>query len=645
VCGIFGATGKNIKHVSQNYGREVLNHRGPDCFDTFISDDIYLAHNRLSIIGLDEDSNQPLRGRNGLVIICNGEIYNYKDLKQSVVADYSFKTHSDTEVILALYEKYGVDCVKYLRGMFAFALWDEKKKRLFCARDRFGIKPFYYTQVKNSFLFASEIKALLPFINDTKTNMQALGEYLTFQYTLGDETLFEGVNQLMPGHFLIFEKNQLKIKKYWDVTYSIDHDHSAKYFEEKLYHLLTESIKFHTISDVPVGSSLSGGIDSSLVTVLGAVQREDFYGAFHGKFKDHSEYNENEYAQLVTQDVNKPLFVADITAQDFVDNIQKIIYHLDVPIAGPGSFPQFMVSKLTSQHVKVVLGGQGGDEIFGGYARYLLAYFEQTLTAAIDGTYKNGDYIVTPESIIPNLTLLKKYKPLIKTFFKDELFGPLDERYFRLIDRSVDIKDEIDWSFFDKNIVLERFKSIFNNRDNVGKQAYFDKMTHFDFKCLLPALLHVEDRMSMAHSVESRVPFLDHELVEFAATIPADIKFPGGQMKALLKTVFKNEIPQKIINRKDKMGLPVPLKEWFSGSLKDFVYDIFSTQVAKTRGFYDPQKVLLNLEQSPKFSRKVWGLLSLELWYREFHDKRMGSQLELWNSKLDDSRVTKGESI
>ena len=260
--------------------------------------------------------------------------------------------------------------------------------------------------------------------------------------------------------------------------------------------------------------------------------------------------------------------------------------------------------------------------MFGGYSRDVIAYFEQCIKAAIDGTYKNGNFVVTPESIIPNLTMLQEYKPLIKEFWKDGLFGSLDERYFRLIDRSLDTKDEIDWQLFDKAALLDRFKNIFNNKQNVAKEAYFDKMTHFDFKCLLPALLQVEDRMSMAHGLESRVPFLDHALVEFAATIPADIKFPGGKMKALLKQGFKDKIPEQILNRRDKMGFPVPLKEWFAGPLKEFVYDIFSSQVAQTRGFYDPKIVLKNMDQSGQFSRKIWGLLSLELWHREFHDQQ-----------------------
>jgi asparagine synthase (glutamine-hydrolysing) len=627
MCSIFGY--KNFlqnKPIPSNLEKlnQLLSHRGPDARGVWASTNksIYLAHNRLSIIGLDESSDQPMHSESGAIIVFNGEIYNYKELKSEKLYDYAFKTSSDTEVILALYEKYGIDCLSHLSGMFAFAIWDEKNKRLFCARDRFGIKPFYYINSESSFAFASEMKALLPLMDKIETNKDALSEYLTFQYTLDSNTLFQNIHQLMPGHFLLLENEQMTIKKYWDVAFQIDFDHQPRYFEEKLAHLLQESVQRHQVSDVAIGSYLSGGIDSSLITALAAETNSEFYGSFHGKFSDYPGYDESMYAQDAATSVRKNLFVTTITPQNFVDNIQKIIYHLDVPVAGPGSFPQYMVSKLASQHVKVVLGGQGGDEIFGGYARYVIAYFEQCIKAAIDGTHKNGNFVVTPESIIPNLTLLQEYKPLIKQFWSEGLFGPLDERYFRLIDRSIDTQNEIDWKLFDKEALLERFKKIFNNSSNVSNEAYFDKMTHFDFKCLLPALLHVEDRMSMAHGLESRVPFLDHTLVEFAASIPADIKFPGGKMKALLKNVFKDKIPTKILNRRDKMGFPVPLKEWFEGPLKEFVHDIFSSQVAKTRGFYDPQKVLLNLGQSPQFSRKVWGLLSLELWYREFHDKQ-----------------------
>ncbi len=619
MCGIFGIVSS---HQARKPRKNLLEHRGPDAFGEWWSSDkkVYFAHSRLSIIDVRACANQPMVGPSGAVLIFNGEIYNHQDIRTNHLSDYAFKTASDTEVILGLYEKYGIECLDYLRGMFAFALWDPSKNRLFCGRDRFGIKPFYFTKGNQGFVFASEMKALLPYVESIRTNQEILPEYLTMQYTIGEQTLFEGIHTLMPGHFLLFESGMVQIKKYWDVNYDIDHTSPASYFTDKLEHLLHDSVNYHLVSDVPVGSYLSGGIDSSLMTVLAHKKNKDFYGAFHGRFMEYPGYDESAYSQEAVQKTGKPLYVADITSQDFSDNIEKVIYHLDTPVAGPGSFPQYMVSKLAGQHVKVVLGGQGGDEIFGGYARYVIAYFEQSIRAAIEGTYKNGNFIVTPESIIPNLTLLQEYKPLIRQFWKEGLFGPIDERYFRLIDRSSDTKNEIDWGLFDKESVMQRFKGIFNDGERVKKEAYFDKMTHFDFKCLLPALLHVEDRMSMAHGVESRVPFLDHPLIEFAATIPANIKFPGGRMKALLKDVFRNEIPDKILNRRDKMGFPVPLKEWFAGPLKEFVYDVFSSQAAKTRGFYDPLKVIENLDNSSQFSRKVWGLLSLELWHRMFHD-------------------------
>ncbi|MEI6628745.1 MAG: asparagine synthase (glutamine-hydrolyzing), partial [Alphaproteobacteria bacterium] len=417
MCGIFGLINRNFPKT--DFSKNILAHRGPDHFGSYTNHkDIYLSHNRLSIIGLAESSNQPMHGRNSSVIIFNGEIYNYQDLKKTELSDYPFQSNSDTEVILALYEKYGVDCVQYLRGMFAFAIWDKKNKRLFCARDRFGIKPFYFIKKEKFFGFASEMKALLPFLECIATNHESLSEYLTFQYTLGTETLFKGIYQLMPGHLLVWESDNLTTKKYWDISYQIDFDNSASYFEEKLYDLLQDSVRHHQVSDVPVGSYLSGGIDSSLISVLASESNEDFYGSFHGKFTDYPGYDESAYAEAIAESINKDLYTVNIKPQDFTDNISNIIYHLDTPVAGPGAFPQYMVSKLASEHVKVVLGGQGGDELFGGYARYVVAYFEQSIKAAIDGTYKNGHFVVTPESIIPNLTLLQEYKPLIKEFWR-----------------------------------------------------------------------------------------------------------------------------------------------------------------------------------------------------------------------------------
>ncbi|MEQ8389289.1 MAG: asparagine synthase (glutamine-hydrolyzing) [Alphaproteobacteria bacterium] len=601
----------------------LIAHRGPDGRGEWRAgnESVGFAHRRLSVIDLSESGAQPMRAPNGTVLVHNGEIYNYRELRAALAPDWQFRSTSDTETILATYEKYGPDCLAHLRGMFAFALWDDRRGRLLAARDRFGIKPFYYTVIGGTLYFASEIKALMPVMPEVRTEPAAFAEYLTFQYTIGENTLFEGVRQLLPGHALSVEDGEIRTWRYWDVHYEIDYDHTPSYFHRRLNELLDDSVATHLRSDVPVGAYLSGGIDSSLIALLAKRHDENNNTAYHGKFTCFPGYDESPYAEEVARQCGSTLHQVDITAEDFRNNIEKVIYHLDTPVAGPGSFPQYMVSGLSSEHVKVVLGGQGGDEIFGGYARYLLAYFEQAIKAAIDGTHKNGNFVVTPESIINNLGVLREYKPLIKSFWREGLFEDLDQRYFRLIDRSADMTDEVDWGVLDKDAVFGNFQSIFNNQRNVRKEAYFDSMTHFDFKCLLPALLHVEDRMSMAHGLESRVPFLDHPLIEFAATVPADVKFKGGHMKHMIKDAYSDVLPAALLERRDKMGFPVPLREWFSGELHDMTQDIFRSTKARGRDFINADVVLGNFDKATRFSRKTWGLLSLELWHQQFHDK------------------------
>lgn len=625
IAGIYNFSMCPIQKVDRKLEvmNQLLAHRGPDGKGVWINENKYigLAHQRLSIIDLSEAAAQPMKGSDGNTLVFNGEIYNYIELRAQYKSQWNFNSKSDSECILASYRVKGVECLEDLRGMFAIALWDEKRKELFCARDRFGIKPFYYYLSNDTFYFASEAKALLPFLPDIKTNSTALAEYLTFQYTIGEKTLFEGINQLLPGHYMTIGNNGITIKRYWDVHYNIDFNHSELYFKEKLEENLYESLKLHLRSDVSVGSYVSGGIDSSLIHLMAMKDDNKNNKAFHGRFTEYPGYDESKFAKSAVDKSGGELFIADITATDFKEHIRNIIYHLDFPTAGPGSFPQYMVSKLASTQLKVVLGGQGGDEIFGGYARYLIAYFEQCIKAAIDGNYKNGNYVVTIESIIPNLSLLQEYKPMMREFWKQGLFNPLDERYFRLIDRSADITNEIEWNSLDMEPVFQSFISIFNNENNVRKEAYFDKMTHFDFKCLLPALLQVEDRMSMAHGIESRVPFLDHKLIEYVASIPADIKFKNGALKNLLKVTYSNILPGEIVNRRDKMGFPVPLKEWFAGDLKAFITDIFADTEKAHRPFINTKHVVSNFGNEGRFSRKTWGLLSLELWHQLFHDR------------------------
>jgi asparagine synthase (glutamine-hydrolysing) len=626
MCGIAGQvslSGTELPNLTESLSvmNWLLRHRGPDGHGSWQhpAGRAGFTHRRLSIIDLDSGS-QPMRDARGNWITYNGEIYNYIELREELGIE-QFRTTSDTEVILAAYEKWGIDCVTRFRGMFAFALWDEARQRLFCARDRFGIKPFSYARVGDALLFASEAKALLPFLPSIDTDLEGLKDYLAFQFCLAGKTLFRGIRDLQPGHTLVVERGAIREERYWEVYYTLDFSHTARYFEERLADLLQDSARIHLRADVPVGAYISGGLDSSIVAALAArAQTQPFLG-FTGKFLHGPEYDESRYARLLADQCGFELHEIGITGGDFVEHVRSVVYHLDYPVAGPGSFPQYMVSGLASRHRKVVLGGQGGDEVFGGYARYLIAYFEQCIKAAIDGTMRSGNFVVTYESIIPNLTVLRTYKPLLQEFWRDGLFEPMDRRYFRLINRSGSLDGLVNWELLGGYSPFETFCTVFHG-NNVGKESYFDQMTHFDFKTLLPALLHVEDRVSMAHGLESRVPMLDHPVVELAATVPADIKFKDGHLKHLLKNAFGHVLPPAILNRTDKMGFPTPLTEFVQTDAREFVHGVFSSEAARHRALIDNRRVLEGLANEPKFSRKLWGLLSLELWQQEFHDRQ-----------------------
>lgn len=630
MCGIFGLIAdrpREIEHSSAdlNVGLKLIRHRGPDGTGKWISENgqVGLGHVRLSIIDI-ESGAQPMHASNGRYsIVYNGEIYNYLELRAEL-GEETFQTHSDTEVVLRAYQRWGADCVRKLRGMFAIAIWDAVEQRLFLARDRFGIKPLYWARTRQGFFFASEMKALLPFLDRRLVNGAALSDYFTFQFCIGEKTLMDGVWQMPMAHYAYFTPGEAPcMQRYWEVHYEVDYHHTEQWFTERLRELLDDSVRMHLRADVEVGSYVSGGVDSSLLASLARKVRPcGPFKAFNGRFMDGLEYDESRYAKALADEQNMQLHVADIGEQDFVDHIAKIIWHLDQPTAGPGSFPQYMVSKQVGQHIKVVLGGQGGDEIFGGYARYLVAYFEQCIKGAIDGTLHNGNYVVSYESIIPNLETLRQYKPMLREFWSSGLFGERDERYWRLVNRANTFGSILDPHAIDQRATLEEFKQIFWG-SNVGKESYFDSMTHFDFKTLLPALLQVEDRMSMAHGVEARVPFLDHPLVEFAATIPADIKFRNGELKRLLKAVFSNHLPSAIRDRKDKMGFPVPLNLWLKkgGAARDLIGDILGSQRARTRSYLGKGlSIDAVLDSQSAYGRNLWALLSLELWHQQFVD-------------------------
>ncbi len=626
MCGVGGAVSLSLRALPHAKGtvetmNELIAHRGPDGEATWVhpQEVTAFAHRRLAIIDL-VTGDQPMTDGTGDWITYNGEIYNYIELR-GLLGKERFATGSDTEVVLHAYRQWGEGCLERFRGMFAFALWDEETQTLFAARDRFGIKPLYYAEVDGVLYFASEIKALLPFLPAIETDYEGLKDYLSFQFCLAGKTLFKGVRELLPGHFLRVRNGRVETQRYWEVYFEPDFAHTPAYYENRIQELLADSISLHLRSDVPVGSYVSGGIDSSIIASLASAESGPGLKAFTGKF-GFPGYDESRYARTLAAERGLELHEIEIGPDDFVERLGEVVYHLDYPVAGPGSFPQFIVSELAAKHRKVLLGGQGGDEIFGGYARYLIAYFEQCIKGAIDGTMHSGNFVVTYESIIPNLGTLQQYKPLLKEFWRDGLFDELDARYFRLINRAPDLGDEINWEALGEYSPFETFRAIFHG-SNVGKESYFDSMTHFDFKTLLPSLLQVEDRVSMAHGLESRVPLLDHEIVELAATMPADVKFKDGHLKHVLKTAFGSLLPEEIRNRKDKMGFPVPLQEWLGrpGPVREFVTDTLSSQPAQGRDLVDNRKVLARLDDEPRFGRKIWGLLCLELWQQTFHDR------------------------
>jgi asparagine synthase (glutamine-hydrolysing) len=622
IAGIISLTGSPVPDLERRL--EVMNdliaHRGPDDAGIWMHErgHVGFAHRRLSIIDLAH-GQQPMSDEAGNVITYNGETYNYPEVRGELGGE-RFATDSDTEVVLAAYRCWGPRSLDRLRGMYAYSVWDDRRGELFCARDRFGIKPFLYAEVGGILYFASEAKALMPFLPSIETDVDGLKDYLAFQFCLAGKTLFRGVRELLPGHHLTVAGGRARTERYWEVYYDLDFDHTGRHFEAQVEELLHESVRLHLRSDVPVAAYLSGGLDSTAVASAAQVYSDAPLRAFTGAFPEDAAFDESPYARTVSDERGLELHKVDIGVEDFLSSIESVIYHLDHPVAGPGSFPQYMVSRAASRLCKVILGGQGGDEVFGGYTRYLIAYFEQCIKAAIEGTSHDGNFVVTYESIIPNLSALRSYKPLLQHFWRDGLFEDLDARYFRLIDRAGDLDGIVAFEQLGDYSPFETFQTIFNGA-NVGHESYFDKMTHFDFKTLLPALLQVEDRVSMAHGLESRVPLLDHRLVELAATIPADTKFKDGTMKHVFKRATRALVPEVIQQRKDKMGFPVPLTSWMGGPARDFFGDVFSSEAARSRPLVDNARVLAELEREQRFGRKVWGLLSLELWQRAFHDR------------------------
>lgn len=632
MCGLFGILSSEFNDGLKAQAEKAcatMIHRGPDGSGTYFDSTagLVLCHRRLAIID-PEHGMQPMSTADGaLTVVFNGAIYNYLELRRELISKgYPIHSYSDTEVLLYAYREWGNECVSRFLGMFAFAIWDKQNRRLFCARDRLGIKPFYYAFDGKTFSFASEIKAILAAGTvNAESDAAGLQDYLTFQFCLGEKTLFKGVRKLEPGNSMVVQledgRLNLKTRQYWDVSYDIDESHDEAWFVDHLAGLIEDATRLHLRSDVPIGAHLSGGLDSSAVVCLAATMlKGERIKTFTGAFSEGPQFDETGYAKVASEFAGTEYHEVYVPGSELADVLPRLMYFMDEPVAGPGVIPQYYVSQLAAKHVKVVLSGQGGDELFIGYARYLVAYLEQCLSGAIYET-ASSRYAVSLESIIPNLPLLKNYQPMLQGLWRENLFAAPDSRYFKLVDRSAGMSHLFSPDVFRSDYSpFESFQKIFNRE---GLHSLINQMTYFDLKSSLPALLHVEDRTSMAASVESRVPLLDHRIVEFMARIPPNIKFTGGRMKHLFKTAMRNVVPQQVLERKDKMGFPTPLTQWTKGVAREFVRDILLSDRVRQRGIYNVVAIERALDDEWEFGRVVWGLLCMELWHRIYIDGDM----------------------
>lgn len=598
-------------------------HRGPDDHGVLTVDNVDFVHQRLSIIDL-KSGKQPMT-REGVSVVFNGEVYNYIELRSDLLErGHQFDTDSDTEVLLRCYLEFGPDFVAKLNGMFAFVLYDPRAHRLMAARDHFGIKPLYRCRVPGGVLFASEIKSLLlhPEVA-AEADATALGEYVTFQHTLSERTLFAGIEKVLPAHFELYDSRNGEHRhtgEYWRLDYSVDESISEAQAIDELRSLIRASVHRQLRSDVPLGAYLSGGLDSSTVAVLAAGDYDDTLKTFTGAFREGADFDESEHAAAVAKQIDARQFLVYPTEQEFIDNLSHLSFAMDEPAAGPGLFPQFIVSQLASENVKVCLGGQGGDEMFGGYARYPIAYLELALSAAIDAGQTSSDGISLTQ-LTSQLPMLKQYKPMLKRFLSKGMFDDLARRYFHLLDRSEGVAHVMADDFqqtYDREAVFAEYLKLY---DSIESDSYLNRITGFDVKASLPALLHVEDRVSMAVSLESRVPLLDPDVMDFAAKVSPAIKWKHGEPKYLFKQAVAPWLPESVVARKDKMGFPVPLHHWARGGARDFVHDVLLSRRSRERGLCKPAEVEQLINAEGAFGRGIWALLQLELWHQNFIDE------------------------
>ncbi|NPV29979.1 MAG: asparagine synthase (glutamine-hydrolyzing) [Firmicutes bacterium] len=626
MCGIAGFLGTNTTYSKQALKEmtSLLKHRGPDGEGFYFDDFVALGHRRLSIIDL-EGGQQPITNEDGSVVtILNGEIYNYIELRQELLKKgHRFSTKTDTECLVHLYEEYGVDFLRFLRGMYALALWDKNLRKLVLARDRVGKKPLYYTVRNGVLIFASELKALKKYpIVDTSISLQSIWDYLTFGFIPSPNTVYKKICKLPPGHLLVYDgKGGVKIERYWHVKFTPKLSVSREEALEQLERSLEKAVCLRLRSDVPVASFLSGGIDSGLVTAIAAQNYPDRIKTFTIGFED-GDFDERNLARKVAERYSTDHHEF-LVRPNLEDDLGKIVAAYDEPFADSSAVPSWYVAREAAKHVKVVLNGDGGDEAFCGYRRYLAAKFFSTISFSQSGLIKNTlNYIV---DTMPEPTAARSLYGFFHRFLRGVALNEV-ERYLAWTGDKLNEADKSE--MFLSNLVGSVNPSIRIVEDTLNelsisgeKIGFLDRMLWLDMRLILPDDLLVKmDIATMTHSLEARSPFLDHELFEFAIRLPLNIKLPGRTTKPLLRSLAKRYLPHEVVTA-PKKGFEVPLARWLKSDLAGMVQDLLISTNAEIYDFLKHKAVVSYIQRTdiePKrWAGVVWSLLWLELWLRQ----------------------------
>lgn len=605
---------------------EKIQHRGPDDGGVYISPDqkVGLGHRRLSIIDLSPLGHQPMNYLDRYWIVFNGEIYNFQEKRALLEKEgYKFKSHSDTEVILALYDKFGKKCLEHLRGMFAFAIYDEKEKTVFCARDRVGKKPFKYYLDDRVFIFASELKAILTQPEYQKEpDYIAIHHYLTLQYCPSPLTGFRNIKKLEPAHYLFIDLKTKKVEKerYWKLDYSQKLDLSEDEWKKRILEKLEESVKLRMISDVPLGAFLSGGIDSSAIVALMAKNSDQPIKTFSIGFEEEK-YNELPYAKMVAEKF-KTEHTEFIVKPDAIEMLPKLVYHYEEPYADSSALPTYYVSKMTRKFVTVALNGDGGDENFGGYGRYSVQKFSLWYNKIIS-LHK---YVILPISqfLAKNIqtTFFDRSYRFAKTLSDD-----YTRRYINYICYFTnEMKSEIYTEEFKKKMTgIDSYDLVASKFSEAKTKDKMDQCLYADFSTYLPDdLMTKVDIDTMTVALEGRSPFLDHEMLELTAKIPFELKLKKwNNKKYILKEALRGIVPDEVMFR-PKMGFGAPIDVWFRGELRNYAHDTLLSEKATSRGLFKKEAVknLLDAHNNTgiSFAYHIWALITLELWFQEYFD-------------------------